>query len=127
MGGGKRSFSPVTSSSWHPAEISGSQYSANDLNSGASQSDYQPQEGHREQTMSGSPVGGRASEGTVLEQELKCTVGTPIKEGDGSKDAFVSYLITTNVCDWRWVLSAYCCCSNQLRLRFHHSRGNNAM
>lgn len=28
---------------------------------------------------------------------LDCTVGTPIKENDGSKDAFVSYLITTHV------------------------------
>ncbi|ATY64244.1 vacuolar targeting protein Atg24 [Cordyceps militaris CM01] len=27
---------------------------------------------------------------------LDCTVGTPIKENDGSKDAFVSYLITTH-------------------------------
>lgn len=28
---------------------------------------------------------------------LECTVGTPIKENDGTKDAFVSYLITTHV------------------------------
>ncbi|KAM3510444.1 hypothetical protein MY11210_005897 [Beauveria gryllotalpidicola] len=27
---------------------------------------------------------------------LDCTVGTPLKENDGSKDAFVSYLITTH-------------------------------
>ncbi|KAJ4160901.1 intercellular trafficking and secretion [Fusarium oxysporum] len=27
---------------------------------------------------------------------LECTVGTPIKENDGTKDAFVSYLITTH-------------------------------
>ncbi len=36
-----------------------------------------------------------AGDGHVLD----CTVGTPIKENDGSKDAFVSYLITTHV---RW-------------------------
>lgn len=30
-------------------------------------------------------------------ERLECTVGTPIKENDGTKDAFVSYLITTNV------------------------------
>jgi sorting nexin-4 len=30
-------------------------------------------------------------------EELVCTVSSPIKEGDGSKDAFVSYLITTRV------------------------------
>ncbi|KAM3067525.1 intercellular trafficking and secretion [Clarireedia jacksonii] len=27
---------------------------------------------------------------------LECTVGSPIKENDGTKDAFVSYLVTTN-------------------------------
>lgn len=30
-------------------------------------------------------------------ETLDCVVGTPIKENDGTKDAFVSYLITTNV------------------------------
>lgn len=30
-------------------------------------------------------------------ETLQCTVGTPIKENDGTKDAFVSYLITTHV------------------------------
>ena len=43
--------------------------------------------------------------GTAIEREapelgnekLQCTVGTPLKENDGSKDAFVSYLITTHV------------------------------
>ncbi|KAH7001160.1 hypothetical protein EDB80DRAFT_765198 [Ilyonectria destructans] len=29
-------------------------------------------------------------------ETLDCVVGTPIKENDGTKDAFVSYLITTN-------------------------------
>ncbi len=29
---------------------------------------------------------------------LDCTVSAPMKEGDGTKDAFISYLITTNVC-----------------------------
>lgn len=29
---------------------------------------------------------------------LQCTVNAPLKEGDGSKDAYISYLITTNVC-----------------------------
>ncbi|POR33309.1 Vacuolar targeting protein Atg24, putative, partial [Tolypocladium paradoxum] len=31
------------------------------------------------------------------EERLECRVGAPLKENDGSKDAFVSYLITTNV------------------------------
>ena len=28
---------------------------------------------------------------------LECEVGSPLKENDGTKDAFVSYLVTTNV------------------------------
>lgn len=28
---------------------------------------------------------------------LECTVASPLKEGDGTKDAYISYLITTNV------------------------------
>jgi sorting nexin-4 len=30
-------------------------------------------------------------------EKLDCIVGSPIKENDGTKDAFVSYLISTNV------------------------------
>lgn len=33
----------------------------------------------------------------VGEGVLECTVTTPIKENDGTKDAYVSYLVTTNV------------------------------
>jgi sorting nexin-4 len=29
---------------------------------------------------------------------LECTVTAPIKENDGTKDVFVSYLVTTHVC-----------------------------
>ena len=29
---------------------------------------------------------------------LECTVDTPLKENEGTKDAYVSYLVTTNVC-----------------------------
>ena len=29
---------------------------------------------------------------------LECTVSMPLKEGDGSKDSYVSYLVITNVC-----------------------------
>ena len=28
---------------------------------------------------------------------LECTVGTPLKENDGTKDAYISYLVTTHV------------------------------
>lgn len=30
-------------------------------------------------------------------EKLECQVGSPLKENDGSKDAFISYLITTHV------------------------------
>ncbi|KND88344.1 Sorting nexin-4 [Tolypocladium ophioglossoides CBS 100239] len=44
------------------------------------------------------PRGEPAREAEALgEERLECTVGAPLKENDGSKDAFVSYLITTNV------------------------------
>jgi sorting nexin-4 len=33
----------------------------------------------------------------VDDGHLECTVGSPLKENDGSKDAFVSYLVTTHV------------------------------
>lgn len=47
--------------------------------------------------------------GTALEHEpnalghekLRCVVGAPLKESDGTKDVFVSYLITTHVCALR--------------------------
>ena len=29
---------------------------------------------------------------------LECTVSSPLKENEGTKDAFVSYLVTTHVC-----------------------------
>ena len=32
-----------------------------------------------------------------LEGTLECTVDTPLKENEGTKDAYVSYLITTHV------------------------------
>ncbi len=31
---------------------------------------------------------------------LDCTVDTPLKENDGTKDAYVSYLVTTTVRFW---------------------------
>jgi sorting nexin-4 len=34
----------------------------------------------------------------VGEGVLECTVTAPIKENDGTKDVFVSYLVTTHVC-----------------------------
>lgn len=33
----------------------------------------------------------------ILEGVLECSVDTPMKENDGTKDAYVSYLVTTHV------------------------------
>lgn len=34
----------------------------------------------------------------IGEGVLECSVTAPIKENDGTKDVFVSYLVTTHVC-----------------------------
>ena len=41
---------------------------------------------------------------------LECRVDSPLKENDGTKDTFISYLVTTHVCcnGWLW---RYCCFS----------------
>lgn len=41
---------------------------------------------------------GNSSSQGIGREKLECTVGSPIKENDGTKDAFVSYLVTTHVC-----------------------------
>lgn len=60
-----------------------------------------------EQTDGGHPTGeaSRASQAGHMDfdphglgrERLECQVGSPLKENDGSKDAFISYLITTHV------------------------------
>jgi hypothetical protein len=40
----------------------------------------------------------------VGDGRLECTVDSPLKENDGSKDAFVSYLVTTHVSSRRATL-----------------------
>lgn len=39
----------------------------------------------------------------IGEGRLHCTVDTPLKEHDGTKDAYVSYLVTTQVCNFCFV------------------------
>lgn len=38
----------------------------------------------------------------VGEAKLECTVTHPLKENDGSKDAYISYLVTTTVRTSSW-------------------------
>lgn len=45
----------------------------------------------------GEPAGEAQQQQRLGSERLECTVDTPIKENDGTKDAFVSYLITTSV------------------------------
>lgn len=36
---------------------------------------------------------------------LECQVDSPLKENDGTKDAYISYLVTTHVCFLLHILS----------------------
>lgn len=45
----------------------------------------------------GSEVASGAGGHVMGEELLDCTVGSPMKENDGTKDAFISYQITVHV------------------------------
>ncbi|KAF7563905.1 hypothetical protein G7046_g212 [Stylonectria norvegica] len=47
-------------------------------------------------TLEGPGMGIEQEPPSLGTERLECTVGSPIKENDGTKDAFVSYQITTN-------------------------------
>ena len=55
----------------------------------------------KRRTSSNTHQAGRNADAVDLagigDGRLDCTVGSPLKESDGTKDAFVSYLITTHV------------------------------
>ena len=40
----------------------------------------------------------RVDLGGIGDGRLECTVEAPLKENDGTKDAYISYLVTTHVC-----------------------------
>lgn len=48
-------------------------------------------------TLQGQGMGIEREAPPLGTEKLECTIGSPIKENDGTKDAFVSYLITTHV------------------------------
>ena len=64
--------------------------------------DSEPQNVSGKQGSAAAAMPGRTSDALdtagVGDGILQCIVNTPLKEGDGSKDAYISYLITTNVC-----------------------------
>jgi sorting nexin-4 len=57
--------------------------------------------GRRSSSMSEEPQAGENADavdlGGIGDGSLDCTVDTPQKENDGTKDAYVSYLVTTHV------------------------------
>lgn len=58
--------------------------------------------GRRNTNASDEPQAGEHADGVDLagvgDGLLECNVEQPLKENDGTKDAYVSYLVTTNVC-----------------------------
>ena len=65
---------------------------------------HHPRDQHQHQHSPDYPEGDRADGGGRRSDErrrdaevLECVVSEPHKENDGTKDAYVSYLITTNV------------------------------
>lgn len=60
--------------------------------------------GRRSSSISSEPQAGEDADAVDLagigDGVLDCTVDTPLKENDGTKDAYVSYLISTHVCDF---------------------------
>ena len=113
MGGGKRSSPSVTDSLWNTSVDSAEPYTRAD---GPKDYDYDDDglagPSHLSSTSHVDPSGrgtsamaaagssrarGHGRDGSVSGELLECTVGSPIKEGDGTKDAFISYLVTTHV------------------------------
>lgn len=52
----------------------------------------------RDSSGLGGVPGDEMDRAGVGSHTLGCDVSTPIKENDGTKDSYVSYLVTTNVC-----------------------------
>ena len=67
------------------------------------QADHGPSIPGKRKAKSGSAQAGQAADevdlaGIGMNGRLDCTVNAPLKENDGTKDAYVSYLVTTHVC-----------------------------
>lgn len=77
-----------SSVSWHSDRAAAEAQSP-----GAASGDFDPQESAGPQSADATHPDAAALGGEVLE----CTVSQPLKENEGSKDVFVSYLISTYV------------------------------
>lgn len=71
-----------------------------------------PVNGKRSMVEHNEPQAGEYADGVDLggigDGILECTVDMPLKENDGTKDAYVSYLITTNVIFLLGRMPRYC-------------------
>lgn len=60
-------------------------------------------QGQRHNSMQhGAPIGDDLDRAGMGNLTLECEVASPLKENDGSKDSYVSYLVTTYVCTPYW-------------------------
>jgi sorting nexin-4 len=86
-----------------PANDGGSSAAPNTSFSSVSWSDNSQEQGGQRAPHTDGPGHTMDGPGTNIQHDphvlgkerLDCTVGSPIKENDGTKDAFVSYLVTT--------------------------------
>ena len=98
--------------SWqHETENTASRSNSAVQNEGAeSRADRAGLKGKR-RTSSNTHQAGRNADAIDLagigDGRLDCTVGSPLKESDGTKDAYVSYLITTHVSASTLILSLH--------------------
>lgn len=64
--------------------------------------DFIPSSNGKRRTGTSAPQVGQNADrvdlGGIGDARLDCTVDQPLKENDGTKDAYVSYLVTTRVC-----------------------------
>ena len=64
--------------------------------------DFTPGSNGKRRTGNSAPQVGQNADrvdlGGIGDARLDCTVDRPLKENDGTKDAYVSYLVTTHVC-----------------------------
>jgi sorting nexin-4 len=88
--------------SWpHEPEQEGSQHPATRPDAHGSTHPTRAVNGKRSMSEPSEPQAGEYADavdlGGIGDGVLECTVDTPLKENDGTKDAYVSYLITTHV------------------------------
>ena len=87
--------------SWQNEETDGSRPNTAGP-SGFNERNSTPRSNGKRRLPEASPQAGQGADAVDLagigeQGRLDCTVGSPLKEQDGTKDAYVSYLVTTEV------------------------------